>query len=83
MKVELSNHAKQQMELRNASEAEVLEAIKQGVEEPARKGRSMFRHNFAFNAEWEGKHYRTKQVAPIVVEDDATLIVVTVYVFYF
>ena len=43
----------------------------------------MYRKNFTFNREWRGRHYRVKQVAPVVVERDDTLVVVTVYVFYF
>lgn len=79
----ISPHAADQMSQRGAAEAEVIAAITEGISEPARKDRKLFRMNFPFDAEWSGQHYRTKQVAPVVVEEAATLIVVTVYVFYF
>jgi hypothetical protein len=37
----------------------------------------------AFNSDWRGRHYRTKQVAPVVALESDKLVVVTVYVFYF
>jgi hypothetical protein len=36
-----------------------------------------------YNAEWQGKRYASKQVAPVVVEDETEVVVVTVYTFYF
>ncbi len=43
----------------------------------------MFRMNFPFDSEWSGRRYRIKQVAPVVAAEGATLVVITVYVFYF
>jgi hypothetical protein len=34
-------------------------------------------------AEWNGSWYATKQVRPILVEEDDRIVVVTVYVYYF
>ena len=68
---------------RGAAESEVITAIHTGSSEPARKGRRMFRKNFAFNRQWRGKHYALKQVAPVVAEESDRLVVVTVYVYYF
>lgn len=68
---------------RGAKESEVREAIRTGSLEPVRKGRVMFRKNFAFNSQWRGKHYAVKQVAPIVAEEADRLVVVTVFVYYF
>jgi hypothetical protein len=68
---------------RGATDSEVRSAIEQGEAEPVRRNRMMYRKNFAFNAQWRGKAYRVKQVAPVTARDDDRLIVVTVYVFYF
>ncbi|MBI5188153.1 MAG: DUF4258 domain-containing protein [Nitrospirae bacterium] len=81
--VEISPHAREQMDERGANETEVLQAIQKGIDEPARKGRKMYRKNFQFNSLWRGKQYKVKQVAPVVTEEGNKLVVVTVYVFYF
>ena len=78
-----SVHAHEKMFDRGASEGEVEEAIRSGSSELARKGRLMFRKNFAYNKLWRGKHYAVKQAAPIVVEKNDALVVVTVFVYYF
>jgi len=83
MVVEISNHAREQMAERGASEAEVILAIEKGESESARKNRELFRKNFQFNGSWRGRHYNIKQVVPIVAYKGDKLIVVTVYVFYF
>ena len=79
----ISEHAQDQMAERGATEAEVELAIAASESEPASKGRLMYRKNFEFNARWRGRDYSIKQVAPVVARDGDTLIVVTVYVFYF
>jgi len=83
MNVEISPHARDTMAIRGATEAEVLETIRDGQRESARLSRVMYRKNFAFDAEWEGQRYRIKQVAPVVAVESDRLVVVTVYVFYF
>lgn len=81
--IEISQHAWEQMAERGASEEEVLRAIEQGENEPALMGRTTYRKNFQFDRMWRGRHYRVKQVAPIVAEEEDKLVVVTVYTFYF
>ncbi len=81
--VEISQHAWEQMTERGASEQEVFTAIEQGGKESALLGRTMYRKNFQFDRMWRGRHYKVKQVAPIVVEHEDELVVVTVYTFYF
>ena len=71
------------MKDRGVSPEEVRAAILMGSSEPADKDRLMFRKNFPYNASWRGKHRAVKQVAPVVAEETARLIVVTVYAFYF
>jgi len=39
--------------------------------------------DIVFSAIWNGKHYTTKQVRPIFVEEPHEIVVVTVYVYYF
>lgn len=80
---EFSTHAQEKMLDRGASEEEVRAAIRTGNGEPTRKGRILFRKNFAFNSWWRGRHYMVKQVAPVVAEEADRLVVVTVFVYYF
>ena len=81
--IRLTAHAAEQCVERGASEAEVRETIQRGVREPAKHGRFMYRHNFQYRAEWQGRLYAIKQVAPVVVEAHNEVVVVTVYTFYF
>jgi len=78
-----SRHARDKMVDRGTAESEVIAAIRSGRAEPARGGRFLFRKNFAFNAQWRGRTYSVKQVAPVVAEEPDRLVVVTAYVFYF
>jgi len=81
--IEFSPHAREKMLDRGALESEVKAAIQTGNFEPARKGRLIFRKNFAFNRLWRGKLYAVKQVVPIVLEEADRLTVVAVFVYYF
>ena len=78
-----SQHALDQLGDRGTSEEEVKQAIQEGEEIPAKKGRKAFRKNFPFGSQWKGKHYEVKQVMPIMVEEAEERLVITVYVFYF
>jgi len=80
--IRLTTHALEQLVERGATEDEVKAAIEHGVREPAKRGRLMYRLNFQYNAEWQGKFYAIKQVAPVVAEAQNELVVVTVYTFY-
>lgn len=62
---------------------EVRETIERGSREPAKRGRIMYRHNFEYRAKRQGEYYAIKQVAPVVVEAENEIVVVTVYTFYF
>jgi hypothetical protein len=83
MDIQISQHARDQMDERGATEEEVAAAIEQGESESARRGRTMYKKSFPFDADWRGKRYRLKQVAPVVAGEGDRLVVVTVYVFYF
>lgn len=78
-----SPHSLEQLADRGATEAEVVSAIGEGEQAPAKLGRLAFRKNFPFQADWKGRYYETKQVLVIVKQDVDVTIVVTVYVFYF
>ncbi len=78
-----SQHAKDQLLDRGASEAEVEKAIREGEQVPAKSGRVAFRKNFHFDSNWKGKYYKVKQVMPVVIEEVNQWVVVTAYVFYF
>ncbi|MGB2821146.1 MAG: DUF4258 domain-containing protein [Phycisphaerae bacterium] len=78
-----SLHALQQIAERGTSQEEVIQAIREGQRQPARAGRHIFRLNLEYNAEWAGKHYGAKQVAPVVVEEGDRVVVITVYTFFF
>ena len=82
-KISFSQHALEQIKERGTSRLEVEEAIRNGEQIPAKKGRIAFRYNFQFNAKWQDKEFAIKQVMPIVVEENGGYIVVTVYTFYF
>ena len=81
--IRLTQHAQLQAQDRGASETEVIQAIRQGTREPAKHGRQLFRYNFSFGQTWQGRPYAIKQVAPVVKEEDAEIVVITVYTFYF
>jgi hypothetical protein len=59
--VRFSNHAREQMRYRGATEQEVIEAISSAVWEPAELGRWECRKEFAYGKEWNGKFYALKQ----------------------
>ena len=81
--IRLTSHAKEQCADRGATEGEVKEAVERGLREPAKLGRILCRHNFQYRANWQGEYYAIKQVAPVIVEAENEIVVVTVYTFYF
>ncbi|MBW1676727.1 MAG: hypothetical protein JRJ79_09000 [Deltaproteobacteria bacterium] len=81
--IRLSEHARQQLRFRGATEQEVIEAIRTETWETAELGRLECRKDFSFESEWNKNYYDTKQVRPIFVEEHDEVIVVTVYVYYF
>ena len=82
MNVRLHPHARERMAERGATEAEVVDAVLDGEQFPAKFGRTGFRRNFAFDGEWQGRRYITKQVEAYAVKEKGWL-VITVVVRYF
>lgn len=83
MAVRVHPHAAGRMAERGATEAEVGLTVLEGERFEAKFGRAGFRRNFAYDAEWRGRHYRTKQLEVIAVEEGSDWVVVTVMVKYF
>jgi hypothetical protein len=81
--IRFTDHALERCKVRGATQEEVVEAIRTGVREPGKRGRTMCRTNIAFGEEWMGLRYSIKQVAPVIAEMPEEIIVVTVYAFYF
>ncbi len=82
MTVRLHPHAQERLVDRGATEVEVIATVESGERFPAKFGRTGFRRNFAFDSEWRGRRYATKQVEAYAVEEDGWL-VITVIVRYF
>lgn len=83
MPVQLHPHAVARLPERGALPDEVVAAVEGGEQFPARFGRTGFRRNFAFDGEWRGRRYATKQVEAIAVFEDGAWLVLTVIVKYF
>jgi len=82
-RIRLTRHAQEQAAERGATESEVKEAVRKGSRQPAKLGREMCRYNFAFDRNWQGRHFAVKQVAPIIQEQPNEIVVITIYTFYF
>lgn len=81
--IKFSQHAKEQLVYRGATEQEVIETIKTSPWEPAELGRLGCRKDFKFQKIWNKKYYATKQVRPIFVEEENEIVIVTIYTYYF
>jgi hypothetical protein len=81
--IRFTNHAREQAQERGASETEIRHAIASGSRQPAKHERVLCRFNFPYDKDWQGRHYRIKQVAPIIQEKPNETVVITVYTFYF
>jgi len=68
---------------RGATIEEVVATVETGEGLPARLGRSCFRRNFPYNAQWRGKRYANKQVQVIAVPENDDWLVITVMVKFF
>lgn len=71
------------MRERGASDEAVRAAIELGERELAQRGLSVYRMNFEYKRQWDGRYYGMQQVAVVVAEESDRLVVVTVYTFYF
>ena len=81
--ISFTKHALAQCIERGTNELEVIEAIRNGNHKPAKQGRLEYRYDFQFDSNWQGRSYAIKRVAPIIIESDTEIVVITVYTFYF
>jgi len=81
--IRLSQHAQGYLARRGFTPAEVEEAIRSTPWEPAERGRLQCRKDFAFQSNWNGKWYNTKEVRPVFVDEPEGIVVVTVYTYYY
>ena len=68
---------------RGATEDEVRLTVEGGERFPAKFGRTGFRRNFSFGADWRGRHMTMKQIEAYAVEEDDGWLVITVIVKYY
>jgi len=83
MAVRLHPHAQARLVERGATETEVIDTVQSGKSFPAKFDRTKWRQNFAYNADWKGKHYATKQVEAIASNEAGDWVVITVIVKFF
>lgn len=83
MVVRFHPHALQRLSERGVTRDETIAAIKFGERFQAEFGRTGFRMNFPFDAEWQGRRYATKQVEVYAAREGADLMVITVISRYF
>jgi hypothetical protein len=83
MPVRLHPHAEARMAERGATREQVEATVTAGERFPARFGRTGFRRNFVFNADWRGRRYQTKQIEAFAVQEEGDWLVITVLVKYF
>ena len=78
--IEISEHAKLQMELRGAEEHEVIKAIRSGTKESAKHGKFHTQFEFVFRKESpvNQKYYENKIVGVIFTDEPDKIVVVTV-----
>ncbi|HYN10991.1 MAG TPA: hypothetical protein VES67_26655 [Vicinamibacterales bacterium] len=57
--------------------------VELGEQFPAKFGRTGFRRNFAFDGQWRGRQYASKQVEAYAVKEGDAWLVITVIVKYF
>ena len=82
MNVQIEPHTLQRAEERGTNIEEIRVVLEQGTEIPARGNRKAKAKVFTFKKERLGKYYEEKRVEVIYVEENQTIITVTVYVFY-
>jgi len=76
-------HALANLSKRGFTKEEVIECIREEKWETAEFSKSECKRNFAYNMEWNGKLYATKQVRPIFTDEEKQIVVITVYTYYF
>jgi hypothetical protein len=81
--IRLSAHAAEQLVPRGATKEEVVDAISSSEWQPAELGRLECMKEYTYEAMWNKKYYRIKQVKPVFVEEENEIVVITVYTYYY
>jgi hypothetical protein len=82
MNIQIEPHTLQRVEERGTNIEEIQIVLEQGTEIPARGNRKAKAKVFTFKKERLNRYYEEKRVEVIYVEENDTIITVTVYVFY-
>ena len=82
MNVRLHPHAKSRLAERGATEGEVIAAVEQGEQFPAKFGRTGFRRIFPFDATWHGRHFKFKKVEAYAVQENGWLVITVIVKFF-
>ncbi len=83
MKIKFDPHAIIRMRQRGTDILEVKKTITNGKRIKAKFGRKGFTMDLDYNAEWNNKIFKTKQVIAYAEQEDDTLIVITVITKFF
>lgn len=83
MNVQFHSDARERMGERGATEEEVIATVRDGERFPAKFGRTGSRRNFAYDSEWRGRRYGTKQVEAFAVKERRDWLVIPLVVRYF
>ena len=81
--IHLSKHALGYTSIRGFTPEEIENAIRTCPWGAAELGRLDCRKNLSYDQDWNGKRYAIPQIRPVFVEEDAEIVVVTVYTYYF
>ena len=81
--VKFTTHSLDRISKRGTSKEEIIQAILNGKREPAKDNKIICRLNFPYNQIWIDTNYTIKQVAPVFVEEENEIIVITVYTYFF
>jgi hypothetical protein len=81
--VYFTRHAAKRMIERNVKEDEVIHTIKNRQWQPAEEERFSASEVFPFNDYHYGRYYKFKEVVPVFREEKESILVITVYSFFF
>ncbi len=80
--IRLHPHATSRLAERGTTEAEIIATAQEGESFPAKFGRTGFRRNFAFDGQWRGRYYATKQIEAFAVEEEGWLVITVIVKFF-
>lgn len=82
--IRLSNHARKRIDLRGATETEVIEAIQSGQWLPALQGKWQVQKVFQFGkpSPINEKVYASKTIRAVFADEEDSIVVITVIVLY-